>query len=82
MIFWKALAYAVGSEVASVDNWEGGGNIRTLVFTDLKDSWFQKKLTMENITYEYSPLQLSTLATLLAVGTFGIPIHWKYRYWI
>ena len=43
----------------------GGANIHTFVFTDFKNNRFQKKLMMQNMVYEYSPLQLSTLATPL-----------------
>ena len=37
------------------------------VFTDLKNNRFQKKLIVQNTIYEYSPSQLSTLATLLVL---------------
>ena len=43
----------------------GGANIHIFVFTDLKNNRFQKKLMMQNMIHEYSPLQLSTLATPL-----------------
>ena len=43
----------------------GGANIHIFVFTDLKNNRFQKKLMMQNIIHEYSPLQLSMLATPL-----------------
>ena len=43
----------------------GGANIHTFVFTNLKNNRFQKKLMTQNTLYEYSPLQLSTLATPL-----------------
>ena len=41
----------------------GGANIHIFAFTDLDNNIFQKKLMMQNMKYEYSPLQLSTLAT-------------------
>ena len=33
-----------------------------VVFTDLENNRFQNELMMQNTIYEYSPLQLSTLA--------------------
>ena len=44
-----------------------GANIHIFVFTDLKNNRFQKKLMMQNMIHEYSPLQLSTLATPLTI---------------
>ena len=56
---WKTLV----SLWPATTVWGGGGE--GALFTDLKNNRFQKKLIVQNTIYEYSPLQLSTLATLL-----------------
>ena len=46
----------------------GGANIHIFVFKGHKNNGFQKKLARQNTIYEYSPLQLSTLATPLVTN--------------
>ena len=45
----------------------GGANIHIFVFKDHKNNGFQKKLMRQNTVYEYSTLQLSTLAMPLSM---------------
>ena len=60
------ISRQANSGVASVDNWRGA-SIHIFVFKDHKNSGSQKKLVTQNTIYEYSPLQLSTLATPVQV---------------
>ena len=49
------------------------------MLTDLKDNRFQKKLMMQDTIYEYSPLQLSTLATPVPVTSKQSCLCFSYR---
>ena len=65
----------VVSGVASIDNWRGEYSY-IFIHKMLKTIDFKKVVT-QNIIYEYSPLQISTLAALLFMAYSGPAKVWQ-----